>query len=121
MRFNPLPVVLQSLCCALLLSTSFFCAGQIAPSGGPPDTTPPEIVMTDPVPGSLNVRTGRIVLGFSKYVDHGSVQGSLFISPSVGDLAVDWGGKEVELRFSDSLRPNTTYILTVCTDLTDTR
>jgi hypothetical protein len=77
--------------------------------------------MTDPLPGSLNIRTGRIVLGFSKYVDHGSVQGSLFISPSVGDLAVDWNGKEAELRFSDSLRPNTTYILTVGTDLTDTR
>ncbi len=80
MSFLSLPNVLQALCWVCLLSTSFFFAGQIAPSGGPPDTTPPEIIATEPVPGSLNIHEGRIVLAFSKYVDHASVAGSLFIS-----------------------------------------
>ncbi len=121
MSSSPLRNALQTLCWAFVLTTSFFCAGQIAPSGGPPDTTPPEIIATEPLPGSLNIHRGRIVLAFSKYVDHASVAGSLFISPSVGEMSVDWSGTEVELRFSDSLRPNTTYILTVGTDVTDTR
>lgn len=103
------------------MAASFFCAGQLPPSGGPPDTTPPEIVYTYPAPGSLHFRDNRFELAFSKYVDRGSAEGSLFISPSVGELSIDWSGTDVEIHFSDSLRPNTTYILTVGTDVVDTR
>jgi hypothetical protein len=100
---------------------AFCCAGQVTPSGGPPDKTPPEILETVPPAGALNVHTTEITLTFSKYVDPRTLEESIFFSPSLGELTFDWGGKSVTIRFADSLRPATTYIMTVGTDLKDTR
>jgi len=106
------------LCCSV---TSFFCAGQILPPGGPPDLTPPKILETSPVPGSLSFQGETISLTFDKYVDKTSFQQSCFISPPAGRLTYEWSGKEVEIRFGDTLRNSTTYVLTVGTDVKDTR
>ncbi len=109
-------------CTVLILwTTSFFCAGQIAPSGGPPDTTPPQIVESSPEPGTLQFHGQSIAFIFNKYVDRTSFEQSLFISPPLGRLAYDWGGKEVEIKFSEPLRTATTYVVTIGTDFHDTR
>ncbi len=97
------------------------CAGQIYPSGGPPDTTPPEIVESLPLPRTLNFHQQEVSFSFSKYVDRRSVEESIFFSPSVGQLTFDWGSKDVTVHFTDSLRPRTTYIVTLGTDLRDIR
>jgi hypothetical protein len=97
------------------------CASQVPPGGGPTDTVPPEIVSTSPGPGTLHFTGDRIEVGFSEYVDRRSFQESVFLSPSPGALAFDWGGTDVRISFPDTLRANTTYILTVGTDLKDTR
>lgn len=101
----------------LLLS----CAGQAPPSGGPLDTEPPKIISVYPAPSSLFYSDSKIVLEFDEYVDHSSVEGSIFVSPSLGPLEFDWSGTEVEVSFSDSLRSNTTYVFNVGTDVVDTR
>ncbi len=97
------------------------CAGQAPPSGGPPDSTPPQIIDSYPLPNSLQFNGKKIVLKFSEYVDRTSVEQSVFFSPPVGTVFFDWGGTDVEISFSDSLRPNTTYILTIGTDVIDRR
>jgi hypothetical protein len=97
------------------------CAGQVAPSGGPPDTIPPKVVFTDPDTNSVRFGRNSITLEFSEYVDRRSVQDAIFISPSVGELEYDWSGTEVTLRFEDTLRHNTTYVVTVGTDVRDLR
>lgn len=102
----------------LLLSS---CAGQAPPSGGPPDTEPPKIASVYPQPLSLNFRDSKIVLEFDEHVDHRSVEGSIFVSPSLGRLEFDWSGTEVEISFTDPLRPNTTYVVNVGTDVIDLR
>jgi hypothetical protein len=102
---------------AVLLLSS--CAGQKPPEGGPVDTVPPVIISTYPHQYATQFRDNRIVLEFDKYVDHGSVEGSVFISPTVGSLEFDWSGREVEIRFSDSLRPGRTYVVNVGTDVVD--
>lgn len=101
----------------LLLS----CAGQAPPSGGPVDTDPPNIISVYPAPSTLNYDDSRIILEFDEYVDHRSVEGSIFISPSLGLLEFDWSGTEVEISFSDSLRSKTTYVVNIGTDVTDIR
>ncbi len=106
---------------AMMMTASLFCAGQIAPSGGPPDTTPPEILSSYPEPRTINFRDHKLALSFSKYVDRRSVEESIFVSPSLGPLTFDWGSTDVEISFADSLRPDATYILTLGTDLRDTR
>ncbi len=102
---------------AVLLLSS--CAGQKPPEGGPVDTVPPVIISTYPRQYATQFRDSRILLEFDKYVDHRSVEGSVFISPTVGPLEFDWSGREVEIRFSDSLRPGRTYVVNVGTDVVD--
>ncbi len=111
-------ILLTAYC---LLSALFLasCAGQIEPSGGPPDTTPPSIVHTEPDSAATHVTAPRVEIEFSEYVDRLSVQQSIFVSPYVGELSFDWSGKSVSITFSDSLRKNTTYVVNVGTDVKD--
>ncbi len=97
------------------------CAGQIPPSGGPTDTVPPAILRTLPDSNAVGVRPETIELEFSEYVDRNSVEESIFISPSVGELEFDWSGPEVTVSFSEELREGITYVLTVGTDVVDVR
>ncbi len=95
------------------------CANQIGPGGGPVDTVPPKIVATYPAPYTLHFNDHKIGLEFDKYVDPRTVEESIFISPYVGDLEFDWSGKDVEVTFSEKLKPNKTYVVNVGTDVVD--
>src|SRR5260221_3050055 len=97
------------------------CAGQVQPSGGPVDTTPPLIVASYPQPNALRFKDRKILLKFSKYVDRSSVERSIFFSPPAGVPSYDWSGTDVEISFPDTLRQDRTYILTVGTDVVDLR
>jgi hypothetical protein len=95
------------------------CAGMRAPEGGPVDTTPPEIISVYPAPNTVNYTDNKIVLEFGKYVERRSVEESIFISPNISDLEFDWSGTEVEITFREPLKTNTTYVVTVGTDVVD--
>ena len=114
------PGALRILSAVLLLSL-LSCAGQVQPGGGPADTTPPAVIRTTPDTNSVRTDVKSITLEFSEYVNRRSVEESVFISPYVGELAFDWDGQSVTARFPDSLRSNTTYVVTVGTDVTDMR
>lgn len=108
----------------LLIFFSFIlwqCAGQVPPEGGPKDLEPPQIIGVYPEPNSTNVETDVIRFQFSKYVDRNSFQQALFISPIIDDIETIWRGRSVELRLLEPLRENTTYSITLGTDLRDTR
>lgn len=97
------------------------CAGQRVPEGGPIDTTPPEIISVYPAPNTVNYTEKKIILEFSEYVDRASVQRSIFISPAIPNVEFDWSSTEVELDFTEDLKPQTTYVVTVGTDVKDVR
>jgi len=97
------------------------CAGQVPPSGGPEDYEPPGIVSVYPVPYTTGYKDHLIALEFNEFVDRNSVNESIFISPAVGPLEFAWSGKEVEISFAQRLRENTTYVVTVGTDVKDHR
>jgi hypothetical protein len=97
------------------------CAGQFAPSGGPVDTIPPRIINSEPAPGATHFLGNRVLLKFSEYIDQRSLQDAVFISPNLGNLEYEWSGTEVEIKFSRQLRDNTTYVLSVGTDVRDYR
>jgi hypothetical protein len=112
-------------CCKILLMTAFAfiglsCAGRMLPSGGPVDTTPPAITLSVPEPGAIHSSAHSVKLEFSKYINRRSLEESVFFSPNLGALTFDWGSTDVEIRFADSLRPNTTTIMTIGTDFVDT-
>ena len=96
------------------------CANQQLPEGGPIDRTTPVIVSTYPDSSSLlNFKNHNIRLVFDRYVNERSVEDAIFISPPLGGLEFDWSGKELDIIFSDTLRPNTTYVINIGTDVED--
>ena len=98
------------------------CANPVSPSGGPPDTTPPALVETSPEEGAVNVSPSEIRFTFSEYVDQNAFSQAFSINPEPdGRLEFDWSGRSVEVELPESLRPNTTYILTLDTNLRDVR
>jgi hypothetical protein len=97
------------------------CAGQQVPDGGPVDTAPPEIVSVFPSPGSVNFTGSSIIIEFSEYVDRRSAEEAVFFSPSIKDREMDWSGTELEISFLEQLRSNTTYVVTIGTDVRDVR
>ena len=117
------PLSLLTVCNIVLMflfGTLFItCAGEVFPTGGPPDLVPPAVVRTSPDSAAVHVRTQIIDLEFSKYVDRRSVEESIFISPYPGELEFDWSGREVTIHLQDTLRANRTYVVNVGTDVTD--
>jgi len=106
----------------IILSIVFFsgCALQLPPEGGAIDLIPPKILSTFPESGTVNYNKNYFEIEFSEYVDKRSFREALFISPTIeGDMIIDWSGKSVEVSFTQGFKENTTYIITIGTDLVD--
>lgn len=105
----------------LVLSLSG-CANPVAPTGGPRDTTPPEVVRSEPEDGAVNVDRESVHLVFSEHIDRASFEQAVSVTPAFeGNIDIDFGGQEATVHFPEPLRENTTYILTLDKDLQDTR
>ena len=105
----------------LFLSSLIFCgcAVIVEPSGGPDDTTPPEILDYTPINATINLKSDNsIKILFSEYVNKSSVIDNIRISPKV-PLDFSWSGKELEISFLDTLLNQTTYCLTIDSKYTD--
>jgi hypothetical protein len=113
--------VVQVIVALAAAAWALSCAGQVAPSGGAPDRIPPIVSSTVPDTNSVRVSTHEIILTFSKYVDRRSLEESIFISPYLGALEFEWSGREVTIKFKDTLRARTTYVVNVGTDVVDLR
>ncbi len=108
------PLILILL--ALLL---FSCAKQVAPGGGPKDTEPPTVIVTNPLNGTVNFNGNEIDVTFSEYIDKSSVRNSIFFSPEIERFKLNWSGKILEIIVLDSLKKNTTYTVTLGTGISD--
>ncbi|MBI9070287.1 MAG: Ig-like domain-containing protein [Melioribacteraceae bacterium] len=113
--------LIRNIIFILLGFTFYYCAIQVAPSGGEIDKIPPEIVEYLPADKTINYPDNFFELTFSEYVDKRSVKEAIFISPAItGDIEYNWSGKTLEVSFErDSLRQNTTYVVTIGTDVKD--
>ncbi|MCS7053481.1 MAG: Ig-like domain-containing protein [Ignavibacterium sp.] len=96
------------------------CALQLPPEGGEIDLIPPKIISSFPENGTVNYSENYFKVTFSEYVDKRSFRESIFISPSVdGEMKIDWSGKTAEVIFTKGFKENTTYIITIGTDVVD--
>ena len=96
------------------------CARPEAPSGGPPDLTPPVIAAVEPESARTAVpRSAVLKVTFSKNMDRRSVEDYVFSSPPVRFAERNWKGRTLELVPQDSLRPNTTYLAVIGTGARD--
>ncbi|MDP4117016.1 MAG: Ig-like domain-containing protein, partial [Bacteroidota bacterium] len=96
------------------------CANQQPPGGGEIDRVPPKIVEAYPKIGTTNYQDQYVELTFSKYVDKRAFKDAIFISPALeGNPQIEWSGKTARIVFPSELRKNTTYVITVGTDVVD--
>ena len=105
-----------------LISISLFliqCANQLPPPGGPIDNEPPEVLEVYPQNGTLNFSDDYFEFTFSEYIDKFSIMDALFISPEINRLEYDWSGTSVEVTFDDTLNENTTYTVSIGSNIQD--
>ncbi|MBT8321158.1 MAG: Ig-like domain-containing protein, partial [Eudoraea sp.] len=99
----------------LILLTGWQCARRGSPSGGPKDTTPPELIRSDPANLSIEFEATKIQLYFDEYIKLNDVQNQLIISPPLKnqpEISPQGGAsKSIEVTIKDTLLENTTYTL----------
>jgi uncharacterized protein (DUF2141 family) len=113
--------MIRSIITAFILVLVSGCAGQRPPEGGPVDLVPPEIISVYPAPNTTHFSGSEIALEFNEYVDRRSVEEAIFISPNIENIEFDWSGTDVTIKIREQLRNNTTYVITVGTDVSDVR
>jgi uncharacterized protein (DUF2141 family) len=98
-------VVLSTILCLFAA-----CANPIVPTGGPKDTTSPEIIKSRPEANSLNYKEHSITLEFNEYIRVENLNSELIISPPLNKNPTHKvKGKKLVLSWEDTLRENTTY------------
>lgn len=96
------------------------CANQMPPGGGEVDKIPPTILESIPANGTTEFHENYFEITFSEYVDKRSIQDAIFISPALQKpLEYDWSGRTLTVNFEDTLKQNTTYTITIGTDVKD--
>ncbi|MFA7228170.1 MAG: Ig-like domain-containing protein, partial [Melioribacteraceae bacterium] len=96
------------------------CANQLPPGGGDVDITPPQIIELYPADGTINYKEKYFEITFSEYVDKNSVREAIFISPALQrPLTYDWSGRSLAVIIEDTLKENTTYTISIGTDVKD--
>ncbi|MCF3110013.1 Ig-like domain-containing protein [Niabella sp. CC-SYL272] len=96
----------------ILIYSGGGCANIIAPTGGPKDSLPPQIVRVTPANETKHFDQQRITFYFDEYVELNDVYQNLVISPLPKIMPqVDRKLKTVTVRLKDSLKANTTYVL----------
>lgn len=102
------PFIFSALGAGILAS----CASIGNPSGGPRDEDPPRFVSANPAPGSVNVKRDRITIEFDEIVNVKDAFSKVVISPVSKSIPrVSSLGKRVNVQFTDTLLPNTTYTI----------
>lgn len=96
------------------------CANISAPSGGPVDKEPPQVVSFSPAQFTKNFKDNSIKIEFNKYMNRTSLPENIFIMPTV-KAEYDWSATELEITFSEKLKENTTYAVNLGTEYSDIR
>jgi uncharacterized protein (DUF2141 family) len=103
--------IFHLLIAIFLVAISSHCGQPLPPMGGAKDTLPPLLAKANPADSARNVKTNRIVLEFSEYIQMQSgAQQNIVVSP-VPEVQpiVEARLKNVTIKLKDSLKPNTTY------------
>ncbi|MFN5356029.1 MAG: Ig-like domain-containing protein [Bacteroidota bacterium] len=102
---------------ALLMNA---CANRVTPTGGPRDTQAPMLLRVSPDNASINVRPERIVFEFNENIQLAPGRGLIRLSPpTVEPVRARAERNQLTIDIPDSLRENTTYILSLGQSVSD--
>jgi len=86
------------------------CAQQGAPTGGPQDETPPDVVKTEPQNYSANFKAKRIEITFDEYLDMANFTQELVVSPPMETQPeIRMRRKTLIIEFEEELKEDVTY------------
>ncbi|HFE64223.1 MAG TPA: hypothetical protein ENK14_07395 [Caldithrix sp.] len=100
----------------------FTCAHKVAPTGGPPDKTPPQVLRSFPAPDSVNVgQIEFIEIEFSEAIQKTSLLRNYWIVPEIENgFRIKWkGNRRVRFYFKSNLEPDQTYLFSLGTNIKD--
>lgn len=94
--------------------TTIQCANQTAPTGGPKDEDPPELVTSNPTNRELNVSTKTITLEFNEYVKPNNAKEQIIITPRLSqEYEVNVRKNKLLIELSEPLSDSTTYTINI--------
>jgi len=97
------------------------CANKAqGPTGGPKDTTPPQVMKSTPENGALNFKKKQITIDFDELVSIEKATDNVIISPpQIKPPDVKSYGKRVTVNFNEDLRDSTTYSINFGSGIVD--
>ena len=103
--------------CFIVLS----CAQPSTPTGGARDTTPPAILKSNPKNYATNFNQNEIKVEFDEWIQPlSNPQNQVIISPDVVPFPkIESARNELNIKFKESLQPNTTYSIFLGDNLKD--
>lgn len=113
-------ILTASVMC-LIIFAFFSCGKDKPPTGGPKDTTPPEIIDFEPVNLTKNFQNNEINITFSETIDERSFEDALHIYPTVMKKKITSGKQSVTITFKEELKQGQTYLITIDTRCKDLR
>ncbi len=93
----------------LFWSVAAGCASDRPPSGGPVDSSPLQVISSEPRQSAAGFSSGTIRINFNHPVSGRELLKALVISPSVGNYDIAARGKTAEIRIYEPLKPGSTY------------
>lgn len=102
---------LHKLPAFLVLALLFLqCAHPVNPGGGPKDSQPPQVLETKPANGSANFDGNKFTIEFDEFISLENILEEGLVSPPL-DEQPDFKlkGKSLQVKFNETLKPNTTY------------
>jgi hypothetical protein len=96
--------------CSALFVFIIACAKVSLPSGGHKDRTPPVVIKSAPLNGTVNFRGKKLEIEFNEYVVLDNINDKFMVSPPMKKKPkVFLKGKNVEVEFNEKLKDSTTY------------
>ncbi|MDQ3388866.1 MAG: hypothetical protein M3483_05115, partial [Gemmatimonadota bacterium] len=90
------------------------CAHIEAPTGGPEDKTPPQLIVTRPDTSSrVESFSGPAVLVFDERLSERDVAGAVTVSPRTSGVRVDHSGDELRVSLQRGWEPGRIYQIAV--------
>lgn len=105
----------------VLIGLIISCASQKPPSGGPGDKLGPVLIAQYPQNGTTNYNENEVRFFFNEFINRSTVVKALKIEPDLGiKTTVKQGRKSFSVIFENPLPENTTVIVQLGNELTDT-
>ncbi len=97
----------------------FSCATPGSPQGGPKDETPPQTTSASPENFSRHFQAKTITVRFDENITLNNLNQQLTVSPPMAKPEITSNNRTLSIRLKDSLRANSTYVISFGDALVD--